>query len=160
MHGVHNPAADVDRLYAPCTEGGQGLQQIQSTYQSSIVGLDCYLRSSSDLFMQMVQKCDARRSSHSIHRMTRQFTAQLQGSLSKDNKLQSLDGSGTILCDGVFEQTPQTYAKHFCKCRGSLHVQSWGRKPMLSQYRRLTEKPPVDMRDLQMAEVIESSCYN
>ena len=22
MHGVHHPVADVDRLYAPCTEGG------------------------------------------------------------------------------------------------------------------------------------------
>ena len=59
MHGVHHPAADVDQLYALCTEDGRGLQQIESTYQSCIVGLDCYLRAA-DLFMQMVQKCDAR----------------------------------------------------------------------------------------------------
>ena len=97
MHGVHHPVADVDRLYAPCAEGGRGLQQIESTYQSCIVGMDCYLRNSSDLFMQMVQECDARRSSHSIQCMAHQFTAQLQRSLSKDNKPQSLHGSGTIL---------------------------------------------------------------
>ena len=63
--------------------------------------------------MQMVQECDARKSSHSIQRTARQFTAQLQGSLYRDNKLQSLHGSGTILCDGVFEQAPQTDTKHF-----------------------------------------------
>ena len=36
--------------------------------------------------------------------MARQFTAQLLGSLSKDNKSQNLHGSGTILYAGVFEQ--------------------------------------------------------
>ena len=89
-HGVHHPAADVDRLYAMCTKGGRGLQQIESTYQSCIVGLDCYLHNSSDLFMQMVQEYDARRSSHSIQCMARQSTGQLQGSLAKNNKSQSL----------------------------------------------------------------------
>ena len=62
----------------------------------------------------MVQERDARKSSHLIQCMARQFTAQLQRSLSKDNKSKSLHGSGTILCDGVFEQAPQTNAKYFC----------------------------------------------
>ena len=95
----------------------------------------------------MVQKSDARRSSHSIQCMARQFTAQLQGSLSKDNKPQSLHESGTILSDGVFKQAPQTDAKHFCTCKSSLRVQSWSKKPMNGQYRRLTEQPPVDMKE-------------
>ena len=147
MHGVHHPATDVDRLYALCIEGGHGLQQIESMYQSCIAGLDCYLHNSSDLFMQMVQECDARRYSHSIRRMAHQFTAQVQNSLSKDNTSQSLQESGTILCDGVFEQAPHTYAKHFCACSGSLRVQSWGRKPMHGQYRRLTDKSAVNMKE-------------
>ena len=126
MHGVHHLAADVDWLYAPCTKCGRGLRKIELKYQSCIVGLDCYLHNSSDLFMQMVQECDARRSSHSIQRMACQFTAQLQGSLSKDNKSQSLLGSGTILCDGAFEQAPQADAKHFRMCSGSLFVYSPG----------------------------------
>ena len=71
MHGIHHSVADVDLIYAPCTEGSRGLQQIESTYQSCIVGLDCYLCNSSNLFMQMVRECDARRSSHSIQHMTR-----------------------------------------------------------------------------------------
>ena len=97
--------------------------------------------------MQMVQECDARRSSHSIQSMAHQFTAQLQGNLSKDNKSQSLHVGGTILSDDVFEQVPQTDSKHFRTCSGSLRVQSWGRKPMHGQYWRLTEKPPVDMKE-------------
>ena len=32
MHGVHHPSADVDRLYAPCNEGGRGLQQIEAMH--------------------------------------------------------------------------------------------------------------------------------
>ena len=61
-----------------------------------------------------------------------------------DNKSQILHGSGPSC---VFEQAHQTDAKHFCTCSGSLRVQSWGRKPMHGQYRHLTEKPPVDMKE-------------
>ena len=57
--------------------------------------------------------------------MACQFTAQLQGSLARDNKLQSLHRSGTILCDGVFEQAPQTDVKHFT-CAAVLFVYSPG----------------------------------
>ena len=51
MHGVLHPSADVDRLYAPCNEGGRGLQQIEAMYKSCIVGFECYLRDSSDPYM-------------------------------------------------------------------------------------------------------------
>ena len=66
MQGVHHPSADVDRLYAPCYEGGRGLQQIEAMYKSCIVGLECYLRDSSDPYMQLVYECDSGRSRYSI----------------------------------------------------------------------------------------------
>ena len=78
MHGVHYPSADVDRLYAPCSDGGRGLQQIELTYQSCIVRLNCYLADSSDPFIQMIGECDSGKSLHSIKRMACRFTAQLQ----------------------------------------------------------------------------------
>ena len=71
--------------------------------------------------MQMIQECDGRRFSHLIRHMARQFTTQLQGSLSKDNKLQNMHGSGTILCDGVFEQHLRLMQDI---CSSSLCVQS------------------------------------
>ena len=46
------------------------------------------------------------------------------GEFSKDNKSQRLHGIGTILCDGVFEQAPQTDVKHVSTCSSSLLVQS------------------------------------
>ena len=46
--------------------------------------------------------------------MTRQFTAQVHVSLSRDKKLLSLHGSRTIVCDDVVEQLPKADAKHFC----------------------------------------------
>ena len=81
MHGVHHPSADVDRLYAPCNEGGRGLQQIEAMYKSCIVGLECYLRDSSDPYMQLVYECDSGRSRYSIKSMACRFTAQLRRDL-------------------------------------------------------------------------------
>ena len=85
---------------------------MEPTYRSCIVELGGTFAAAL-ISVKMVQACDARESSHSIQRMTRQFTAQLQGSLSKDNKSQSLHGSETILCDRVLNQTSQKDAKHF-----------------------------------------------
>ena len=122
MHGVHHPSADVDRLYAPCNEGGRGLQQIEAMYKSCIVGLECYLRDSNYPYMQLVYECDSGRSRYSIKSMACRFTAQLRRDLAKDDTSQSLHGSGTVASDGVFEQAPQMDAKHFRMCNSSLRV--------------------------------------
>ena len=147
MHGTPLPVADIDRLDSPFSEGGQGLQQIESMYQPCIVRLDCYLCNNSDPSCKWYRKYDSSMSSSSIQRIAYQFTAQLQGSLARDNKSQSLHGSETILCDGVFKLALQMDAKHFCICNSFLHVQSWGRKPRHGHYCRLTEKLPVDMKE-------------
>ena len=147
MHGVHHPAADVDRLYAPSSDGGRGLQQIESTYQSCIVRLNCYLADNSDPFMQMIRECDSGKSSHSIKRMACRFTAQLRRSLASDNKSQNLHRNASNSVEGGFEQAPETDARHYCTCCSSLRVRSWSGKPMHGQYRRLTEQPPVDMKE-------------
>ena len=147
MHGVHHPAADVDRLYAPCSDGGRGLQQIESTYQSCIVRLNCYLADSSDPFMQMIRECDSGKSSHSIKHMACRFTAQLRRSLASNDKSQSLHRNASISVEGGFEQAPETDARHYRTCCSSLRLRSWSGKPMHGQYRRLTEQPPVDMKE-------------
>ena len=147
MHGVHHIAADVDRLYAPCSDGGRGLQQIESTYQSCIVRLNCYLDDSSDPFMQMIQECESGKSSHSIKRMACRFTAQLRRSLASDDKLQNLHRNASISVEGGFKQATETDARHYCMCCSSLRVRSWSEKSMHGQYHRLTEQPPVDMKE-------------
>ena len=118
MHGVHHPSADVDRLYAPCNEGGRGLQQIEARYKTCIVGLECYLRDSSDPYMQLVYECDSGRSKYSIKSMACRFTAQSRRDLAKDDTSQSLHGSGTVASDGVFEQAPQMDGKNCMENNG------------------------------------------
>ena len=139
MHGVHHPSADVDQLYTPCSDGGRGLQQIESTYQSCVVRLKCYLAESSDPFIQMIQECDSGKSSHLIKGIACHFTAQLRRSLALDNKSQSLHRNASISVEGAFEQAPETDARHYHTCYSSLHVRSWSGKPMHGQYRHLTE---------------------
>ena len=157
MHGVHHPAAAVDRLYAPCTEGGRGLdrssRRISLVLWGWTVAFVTALISSCKWYRGVMLGGPPIQSNawpvsllHSCRRVSLN-TAQLQDSLSKYYKSQSLHGSGTILCDSVFEQAPQTDAKHFHTCSSSLCVQSWRRKPMHGQYCRLTEKPPVDMKE-------------
>ena len=122
MHGVHHPSADIDRLYAPCSDGGTGLQQIESTYQSCIVRLNCYLADSSNPFIQMIRKCDSGKSSHSIKRIACRFIAQLWRSLASDDKSQSLYRNASISVEGGFEQAPETrcetlpYVLQFSSC--------------------------------------------
>ena len=147
MHGVHHPSADVDRLYAPCHEGGRGLQQIESTYQSSIVGLERYLSNSSDPFMQLVHECDSGRSPYSIKRMARQFTVLLRKSLATDDTLQKARRNGNATSESDFEEAPLKDAGRFRTCSSSLRVQSWSRKPLHGQYRRLSEQSPVNMKE-------------
>ena len=147
MRGVHHPSADVDRLYAPCSDGGRGLQQTESAYQSCIVRLNCYLADSSDPFIQMIRECDRGKSSNLIKHMACRFTAQLPRSLAWDDKSQSLHRNASISVEGGFEQAPETDARHYRTCCSSLRVQSWSGKLMHGQYRRLTEQPPVDTKD-------------
>ena len=108
----------------------RGLQQIELTYQSCIVRLNCYLADNSDPFMQMIWECDSGKSLHSIKRMACCFTAQLWRSLALDDKSQSLHRNASILVEGGFEQAPETDARHYRMCCSSLRVWSWSGKPM------------------------------
>ena len=109
--------------------------------------LNCYLADCSDLFIQMIRECDSGKSLHSIRRMACRFTAQLQRSLASDDKSQSLHRNASIWVEGGFEQAPETDARHYRTCCSSLCVRFWNGKPMHWQYRRLTEQPPVDMKE-------------
>ena len=95
----------------------------------------------------MIRECDSGKSSHSIKHMACRFTAQLRRSLASDDKSQSLHRNASISVEGGFEQAPETDARHYRTCCSSLRVRSWSGKPMHGQYRRLTEQPPVDMKE-------------
>ena len=124
MHGVHHPSADVDRLYAPCSDGGRGLQQIESAYKSCIVRLNCYLADRSDPLMNIIRECDSRKSSHSIECMACRFTAQLRRSLASDERFQNLHRNASISVECDFEQASETNARHYRTCCSFVRVRS------------------------------------
>ena len=95
----------------------------------------------------IIRECDSGKSSHSIKRMACRFTAQLRRSLALDDKSQNLHRNASISVEGGFEQAPKTDARHYRTCCSSLRVRSWSGKPMHGQYCRLTEQPPVDMKE-------------
>ena len=148
MHGVHHPSADVDRLYAPCNEGGRGLQQIEAInvqlslalWGWTVISVTVPIRLCS-LYMSVSLEGPGTRSRAWLVALL----YSCKGDPAMDDSSQSLQGIGTVASDGVFEQAPRMAAKHFRKCCSSLRVRSWSGKPMHSQYRRLTEQSPVDM---------------
>ena len=75
------------------------------------------------------------------------FTAQLWRNLASDDKLKNLQGNASISVEGGFEQAPETDVRHYHTCCSSLRVRYWSRKPMHGQYSRLTEQPPVNMKE-------------
>ena len=109
--------------------------------------LNCYLSDSSDPFIQMIRESDSGKPSHSIKRMACRFAAQLRRSLASDDKPQSLHINASISVEDVFDQASETDARHYRTCCSSLRVRSWSWKPMQGQYRRLTEQPPVDIKE-------------
>ena len=109
--------------------------------------LNCYLADSSDPFIQMIRECDSQKSSHLIKHMACRFTAQLQRRLASNDKSQDLRRNASISVEDGFEQAPKTDARHYHTCCSSLRVQSWSRKNMHGQYRRLTEQPTVNMKE-------------
>ena len=82
-HHARCPPSFGRRGPTPCNEGGRGLKQIEVMYKSCIVGLECYLRDSSDPYMQLVYECDPGRSRYSIKSMACRFTAQLRRDLAE-----------------------------------------------------------------------------
>jgi len=43
MYKMHNPKADIDRLYVKRKEGGRGLVQIEAAYKAEIINIAEYL---------------------------------------------------------------------------------------------------------------------
>ena len=53
MHGLHNPKADVDRLYVNRQMGGRGLIQIEAAFTKAIIGLAFYPTENKNQLMQI-----------------------------------------------------------------------------------------------------------
>ena len=58
MHQALHPKSDVDRLYLPRKEGGQGLMSIEDTVAIAIVGLESYVMESAESLITAARLVD------------------------------------------------------------------------------------------------------
>ena len=58
MYKMHNPKADIDRLYVKRKEGGRGLVQIEAAYKAEIINIAEYLNTNykEDQFVNILLK--------------------------------------------------------------------------------------------------------
>jgi hypothetical protein len=57
MYKMHNPKADIDRLYVKRKEGGRGLVQFEAAYKAEIINIAKYLNTKykEDQFVNIVK---------------------------------------------------------------------------------------------------------
>ena len=79
MANMHHPKVDIDRLYLPRSDGGQGLVQLELTYmyKTTTIGLDAYLRSSNDRLLHLVQRHDKKKKLYPIQREAEKYKQEL-----------------------------------------------------------------------------------
>lgn len=63
--GIHHSKADVERLYIKTRNEGRGLIELESAFDSSIVGLSNYIKLGKNKFMRLVRNHDARTAKYS-----------------------------------------------------------------------------------------------
>jgi len=61
MHKIHNPKADVDRLYVKRKEGGRGLVQVEAAYKARLINIAEYLNTKykQDQFLNIVKNYES-----------------------------------------------------------------------------------------------------
>jgi len=61
MYKMHNPKADIDKLYVKRKEGGRGLVQIEAAYRAEIINIAEYLNTNykEDQFVNFVKTHEA-----------------------------------------------------------------------------------------------------
>ena len=71
---MHNPKADVDRLYVPRNEGGRGMIQLELSYKTSTIGQHKYLTTTADWMLQLILAHDKTKKAHSISKQSYKIT--------------------------------------------------------------------------------------
>jgi hypothetical protein len=73
---MHHCKADIHRIYMPRTNGGRGLLQLEAQYKISTIGLDTYLRNSSDPMLQPVVVHEKKKKAYSVIKEAAKFRSE------------------------------------------------------------------------------------
>ena len=73
MHRAHHPKADVERLYLKRWQGGRGLLQLELELKMSFIGMDKYLKITTDWMLQSVKAHEEKKKLYSITRQATEY---------------------------------------------------------------------------------------
>ena len=71
-NSMHQPKANIHRLYLPRSNGGRGLTQLELSYQTSTIGLFRYLNLSDEWILQLALKYGKEKGSQSVAKGARE----------------------------------------------------------------------------------------
>jgi predicted RNA-binding protein with RPS1 domain len=138
MHKALHPRSDVDRLYVQRKHGGRGLIQLEASFKTAIVGLDCYLSLKDEVKLRMVERHENSKRKYSIVKIAR--------------KVKQEHGLEEVVIEQ--ERTPSQNAKVLKKkLREKIEekrIERWQEKPLHGQYLTNTQKPYVDQESTHL----------
>ena len=147
MHKMHHPKADVDRLYLPRTTGGRGLIQIETSYKTTTIGLDTYLKDKEDHLLQIAKDHDKAKKLFSVHREAVKFRRELN---LPDMEKTTADEPSTN-----YARRTRVKAKQHAQ---ELLKNSWEEKPLHGKYpQRLTDN---DVDQIQTNKWLKTTGLN
>ena len=114
---MHHPKADVDRLYLPRSSGGRGIIELETSYETTTIGMQKYLTVSNDWMIQLIRQHEKNKKLQSIVKEARRFKREFE------------------LENAVKEDIPATkQAKHLKQCEKICATkqlsESWSQKPL------------------------------
>ena len=66
LNRMHQPKADVNRVYVPRKEGGNGMINLEMCFKTTTIGLNTYLLSSDDRMLKLVLQHQEKKKLHSV----------------------------------------------------------------------------------------------
>ncbi|KXJ19431.1 hypothetical protein AC249_AIPGENE12518 [Exaiptasia diaphana] len=132
MDKMLHPRSDVDRLYVQRKEGGRGLTQLEASFETSMVGLDCYISLKQETKLNLVKSHDSYKAKYSITKTATKVK-------------QEYDLADEVCRE---DRTPSENAKALkTKLKEKFHQrwkEQWEGKPLHGQYPINVQKPYVD----------------
>ena len=130
---MHHPKADVDRLYLPRSSGGRRIIELETSYETTTIGMQKYLTVSNDWMIQLIRQHEKNKKLQSIVKEARRFKREFE--LENEN--------------AVKEDIPATkQAKHLKQCEKICATkqlsESWSQKPLHGNYLFRCQQVDVD----------------
>ena len=130
---MHHPKSDVDRMYLPRSTSYRGLIQIETTYETTTIGLAKYSEKSQDPFLKLVNLHKEKKRSYSIMSYAAKFKQELNL-----NEIEEKNKSVTKLAKRVKQHAKSKVLDRIKK--------KWESKAMHGQYPSRIKEADVDCK--------------